>query len=191
MGKGIKISELKYEHMPDPPPESRIELIKYFPPEEAEAPIVRVYGRYIILAQNKDDLATKFHKLRRGNPEGFLKTKAFVVTQDIETGDKIFCPNYLSGPSPFDNCEVEGNFIHVYNSGRQISTEKKEDCYKILGEASPFATFVKDGEKYEVKELPVCHFNDNKVLCVYPDCPCEDDGFKRFDVKCPCCEDFK
>ncbi len=79
------------------------------------------------------------------------KMKPFVVTQDIKTGDKIYCPDYLSGPSGFDNCEVEGDSIHAYNLDRQISTEKKEDCYKIIGDVSDQAIFVKDGLEYEVQ----------------------------------------
>jgi len=85
----------------------------------------------------------------------FIKAIPFAVTRDVKTGDKVFCPNYLSGASRFDNCEVEGEFVHVYNDKRHISTEKKEDCYTILGKISPTATEnmkLEDGKEYEMKK---------------------------------------
>lgn len=173
----------------------RIELIKYLPPLDSKAPIIEIRGRYVILAQNRDDLATKAYKLERGDVDGFCKTKAFVVTEDIKEGDEaIYLPSLEK--RIFNKFDVAHHELWKKTNIQEKVKKEAEDWvggewYKILGEASPFATFVKDGEKYEVKELPACHFNNNITLCCYPDCPCMEDEFKRYDIKCPCCGDFK
>lgn len=93
------------------------------------------------------------------------KVKPFLVTQDkeINKGDKMVTH--------------EGIEVAEYNG---FSFDKGgEYCYKILGEASPEATFVKDGKEYEVNEIDVNTQDTGGVLGKY------------ITVACPCCGDFK
>lgn len=57
---------------------------------------------------------------------------------------------------------------------RDIKDCTTESMYKILGEVSSGATFVKDGRKYEV--MPI--YNKDLIYCEYK-------------IKCPCCDTFK
>jgi len=95
------------------------------------------------------------------HPDGYKgktwENKSFVVTQDIKVGDEVYNDN-----------DREPN--------KHLATKRclYESCYKILGEVSPKATFVKDNKKYEA--MPI--YDKNSIYCEYK-------------VKCPCCGDFK
>ncbi len=164
-------------------------LIKYLPIGNNKAPIIRLHPElaYIIYAQNEQDYRIKVDKINRGDRNGFEKAKFFAVTQDIKVGDEIFCPNYLSGASYFTATDILPNgSIEVSNVGRAISIEESKDCFKILGEVSIEATFVKDDKEYEVQGVKRFTGNTepfgNTVSHEYK---------LVFEVKCPCCGTFK
>lgn len=155
-------------------------LIKYLPDKNRnKAPIVRIHNGYVVLAQSEIDFKIKCDKISRGDIFGFCKLKPFVTTQDIKVGDEIFCPNYSSGASYFTATDILLNgSIEVSNVGRVISIEESKDCFKILGEVSPEATFVEDGKEYEVKRVRLWRYSRWQKESIYL-------------IKCPCCGDFK
>lgn len=115
-------------------------LIKYLPDEDRDiAPIVKIYDGYIVLAQNKKDFEIKCVKISRGDVLGFYRPKPYVLTQDIKVGDDVFFA---------DGSKKTWTFAWEDQSKKYSMVLP----FKILGEVSPKATFVKDGEEYEVKQ---------------------------------------
>ena len=66
--------------------------------------------------------------------------RLFAVTQDIKVGDETIY-------SDMQNVRVK------INNQEQLDNFRKGELIKILGELSPQATFVKDGDEIEVQEF--------------------------------------
>ncbi len=80
----------------------------------------------------------------------FQPVKLFAVTQDIEAGDEVYCPNYRSGASYFTAKVKDKGLWVLENGGIEIDMVVAEMLYKPLGEISPNATWVKDGDEIEI-----------------------------------------
>ena len=90
--------------------------------------------------------------------KGYKKIKFFAVTQDIETGDEVFGDDVIEEPfndgwGEFFRCIVlekrEKTFFLSTGkkSGLTKFETKHDNCYKILGELSPNAAWVKEGDE--------------------------------------------
>lgn len=147
-------------------------LIKYLPDPNDEG-IICPDPDSIEVTEGKDprsmEVSFKANKLR--------KLKFFVVTQDIEVGDEFY-NNYNTGFKY--KAEKVSHAGWIICSDTMEHDFPPENCYKILGEPSPKATFVEDGKEYEL--LSGVSTDGQKYLIMKS-------GFIL--IKCPCCGDFK
>jgi len=116
-----------------------------------------------------------------------VRAEAFVVTQDIEKGDEVSHienGRILTTMKTIDSDDK--GWIHI--DGTYIPYQY---CFKILGNASPNAKFIQDGNWYEVREelsggwVPSYNDPDNKGLAK----SAEPTGI--YLIKCLCCDTFK
>lgn len=105
-----------------------------------------------------------FEVTKKNSPD-MIHVKLFAVSQDIRQGDTVY-DTYTK-----EYYECDGDDLRAKDQGRC-------DFYKVLGELSPKAIWVKDGDIIEVDNLEVTY--DSKVLIDRP----------YFAVKCPTCKQY-
>jgi hypothetical protein len=97
------------------------------------------------------------------------KVKLFLCSRDIQVGDKVY-----TGSSIF---ELDYNSFCAL---RTLDSDKK--WFKIIGEISPEAEWVKEGDKFDKADLSAHgagpNWNDSY-------------GKYKFIVRCKCCNTFK
>jgi hypothetical protein len=75
------------------------------------------------------------------------KVKLFLCSRDIQVGDKI---------------SIEGVTESTIYGGQNLSSSIKEGkVFKVIGEISPEATWVKDGDKFEKSDIKVVGYGEN------------------------------
>jgi hypothetical protein len=88
----------------------------------------------------------------KGNDQYYVKAKLFLCSRDIQVGDKIQC----IGWRPYD-CEFVKEFpngnIQIKLPDGQLHTTDYKEVYKVIGEISPDATWVKEGAEFDEKQL--------------------------------------
>lgn len=122
------------------------------------------------------------------------KVKLFLCSRDIQVGDNVYEPTL----------EFEGLIrVGIYPLEKIDYSKKPESwieldyamlkgAYKVIGEISSGATWVKEGDEFTADELAVpSHQKDNfhilsTVLTVE-----QKEPKMTYLVKCPCCGDFK
>jgi|SRR5581483_5516319 len=74
------------------------------------------------------------------------KVKLFLCSRDIKVGDKVLLGSHQSPD--------EAKPLHPddFERGKHLG------CYKVLGEISPEATWVKEGDEFEGSEVQQCYF---------------------------------
>lgn len=101
------------------------------------------------------------------NYKGYKVVKPFLCSRDIQVGDK-----YLTPPD-FKERICEDNSYDFSN------------CFKVIGEISPDAIWVKEGDEFEENQIEGSHeintptrylYNRDKILC--------------YKIKCPTCGTF-
>jgi hypothetical protein len=112
------------------------------------------------------------HLLTDAKPLYFGEFKFFALTQEIEVGDEIWVEYHkrigiLKGLGNAINYEFEGDRYSGF----------KEGIFKVLGELSRNATWVKEGDEIEIREEPTLGVNGIYGRLVY-------------EVKCPTCNTF-
>jgi len=124
-----------------------------------------------------------------------MKAKPFAVTQDIKVGDIAKFQTEDFGEQIFTVDKANSKYLYGDNPLRMsaasplIIRAKRKDCYKILGEVSPNATFIEDGKEYEVQYCSIDMKFPKKVTGdKMEDLPTAVMGYK---IKCPCCGTFK
>jgi len=111
----------------------------------------------------------------------YRRAKLFAVTQDIgyyPDLDKIW--NEERGE--YDKIKAADKTMYVLNN----CTVSKDKVYKILGEISLDATFVKDGEEYEV--IP-CD-SEGEIKESYRVEDCRKINLLFYKVQCPTCNTY-
>lgn len=107
---------------------------------------------------------------------GHAKTrlKLFLCSRDIQVGEKW----YLE-----DGDGVVGS--NTRKEGEDWSPIMQEKAYKIIGEISPEANFVKEGDEFSDGEFCYRQFGNGRIYLERPE------WFNYIAIKCPCCGDFK
>ena len=96
------------------------------------------------------------------------KLKLFAVTHDIEVGDEVI--SKINGRKSTIKVDQEIEIL-------------KDICFKVLGELSPNATFVKEGEKINGRIINACECGDHEGV----GCSCGKNDFKPvYQVLGPC-----
>lgn len=100
--------------------------------------------------------------------QSLLKVKLYAVTKDAQKGDEIFAGDNVV---PLGKVTSNNNHAIFTDKNAGIMKEGTTDYYTILGEISPDATWVKDGDVVEVSD--VCWDKANKVWSndYNPACP--------------------
>lgn len=124
------------------------------------------------------------------------KVKMFLCTRDIQVGDKVL---HLPDTNPeltFEVMKIEDGVAWIkyltHPEGKFIGDEREwlvNSLFKVIGEVSPEAIWVKEGDEFDKEEVRCSHIwregqscNANN-LCTYPNC-------KKYMVKCPTCQTF-
>lgn len=132
-----------------------------------------------------------------GPMNGFLKTnignkksrraKLFLCTTDIQVGDKCFCLSVEEGNK--QNPDMWIDPYRVRSQGDTCTT-----CIKVIGEISPEAIWVKEGDEF-IAEGPDCevfpyhnHSEDGSIIYLNKyDEPVE---IPIYTIKCSTCKKF-
>lgn len=76
------------------------------------------------------------------------KVKLFLCSRDIQVGDKIHSDGlegeYIGTPD---------NFAYIKTSDGHTSSRRPETCFKVIGEISPDATWVKEGDEFDESDI--------------------------------------
>lgn len=123
----------------------------------------RVYQQYSILSNFREKTFGLFLGENQGEHipiEEAKPAKLFLCSRDVKVGDKI---NYLSrnGDITFQGelDKIEGEYIFLkedrFKEDYHMSYPLK-DAYKVIGEISPQATWVKEGDEWDEDEVRVC-----------------------------------
>jgi hypothetical protein len=116
------------------------------------------------------------------------KVKLFLCSRDIQVGDKVTGENGTVGKvsQTFGedkvvsfNCDWEG--------------DKPNNAFKVIGEISPNAKWVKEGDEFD--EDQISPYECGSCIDCCNDCQFRDEngsiGGVFMMIKCPCCETFK
>jgi hypothetical protein len=92
---------------------------------------------------------------------GWIPVKLFLCSRDIQVGDKIFCPD---GNNPTKEWNVIAS-VGDATASNQVSIHLvPRGAYKVIGEISPDATWVKEGDEFDKSELGM------KIFYIYGKC---------------------
>lgn len=145
---------------------------KYIPVEGRPEP-----GDIII----KDGKLSKVGCHGLGSATKWKKAKLFVCSRDIEVGDKV------NGDIDAFNLGIVTKIEGVVAWVKENTTNREEDwmkssLYKVVGEVSPGAIWVKEGDEFEREELFAHGVGHNWSE--------EFSGSLKFKIKCPTCKSF-
>lgn len=110
------------------------------------------------------------------------KASLFLCSRDIRAGDELYYPDG-KGPEIADDTEKHKAWVKQYG------------LFKVIGEISPNAKWVKEGDEFDYNEVKIwyscekmseCDLNFGDQICSAPHQILED-----VNIKCPCCETFK
>jgi hypothetical protein len=113
---------------------------------------------------------------------GWKKFKLFLCSRDIQVGDKVFSSkvSYLT--------QDETITVDEYN----ITICREEEDFKVIGEISPEATWVKEGDEFDESQFiryGLLQMGKNRVRC-------NDEMDQRYltgyevSTQCPTCKKF-
>lgn len=114
-------------------------------------------------------LANKYNK----------KVKLFLCSRDIQAGDKIWH-------------EFSNTFVEIGQEYIDTMTEEKQKIsFKVIGEISHNAVWVKEGDEFDEDEVNITeqcpHYNNRHM---WKDCSCKTGFVKGVYIKCPTCKTF-
>lgn len=125
------------------------------------------------------------------NKKGKL-IKLFLCSRDIQVGDK-FHRKYTKGTGYTPEMECIGkdttNTI-FYSQGINDEIYNARDlCFKVIGEISPEATWVKEGDEFDEEEWQNVRYADGCTYVDYDKNYTGRDGY-FVEIKCPTCKKF-
>ncbi len=143
----------------------------------------------------KEGLSPSFHRVMEHSDIAFInsknspfqKFKAFICSRDIQVGDKIYV-YYDSKSHRWNNgfyfvTSVKDR-IEAYKEGTpkdNISSIHKDNPIKIVGEISPDAIWVKEGDEFNEDELEKTDEFSGLYHSVY-----KGERLQRYKIKGPC-----
>lgn len=92
--------------------------------------------------------------------------KLFLCSRDIQVGDKVLCP------MPYQNDRLEefiiverpagynlDMLVGIFSDGRQMTEPAylNQSTFKVIGEISPEATWVKEGDEFDEEEIGILY----------------------------------
>jgi phage pi2 protein 07 len=135
--------------------------------ENLDAPIIRQYGDYIILAQDESDYKNKVDKIQRGNTNGFYTTDVtydeyFVLSEvddrgrvhkDIYSDKEEYRTNYDLFISLTDKGYLEKS-VPISNTGFLFFTTKKgEDWLKKVDRTSEIISLISENISNKLEDI--------------------------------------
>lgn len=90
--------------------------------------------------------------------KGEIKAKLFLCSRDIQVGDKYFHDDFY----PYPVGDIADTNTKVMNAHMMVSNEGEDYegdwSYKVVGEISPEATWVKEGDEFDEDEVSRCFY---------------------------------
>ena len=167
---------------------------KYLPVEgeieiKKKTPLVRPDGKFTFFNIDTPEKVKKFKE--SFEPKGYKPAKLFLCNRDIQIGDKITYMDKYQGTleastiGKYQFTDQDGG-IHYLHLGDEIYG------FKVIGEISPEATWVKEGDEFEEEDVK-CYkhliLKDGSTLCSHTE---EEDMSPRceyanvYQIKGPC-----
>jgi hypothetical protein len=115
------------------------------------------------------------------------KVKLFLTTNDIQIDNEVYdCFNNKIGLCAELKPQPDGKIAVIFANKTYLF---KEECYKIVGEISDKAIWVKDGDVFNETEVYHCHyyFEDGKRFATGS---YSKDAISLFEIKCSQCGSF-
>lgn len=108
---------------------------------------------------HKERGATILMQWKSGMPQfsGDKLAKLFLCSRDFQVGDKV---RLFSNPT--EEINVPKNFLVRENGERFVDT--RLSSFKVIGEISPEATWVKEGQEFDEDEVALGMGNNNYIL---------------------------
>ncbi len=134
--------------------------------------------------QKADDVVGDIHVkvLQNGN---FQPAKLFLCSRDIQVGDKVTVEGFHSEAW----FSIVATLSYITESNQVCLEEAlKRSSYKVIGEISPEATWVKEGDEFEEKQLEIWANNGEYKLKSLSDY--RDHKKIEITIKCPTCAHF-
>lgn len=130
------------------------------------------------LFNNNNDIATKdvINEIKL-HSEGYTRAKLFLCSRDIKVGDKVQ-GTILTGDNVYVTDEQGYNLKeNIHN----ISLKEAQimDAFKVIGEISPEAIWVKEGDEFNITE-----FRDRLIGWSY------NKEVNRIEIRCSQCGHF-
>lgn len=110
---------------------------------------------------------------------GSVKYKLFLCSRDIQVDDKVMC-NYVGGK------EREWTVVAKADKSRSnihIKAALQLKAYKVIGEISSDATWVKEGDEFEEEQ-------QIKISKRYYTSITDKTGYVEVEINCPTCNTF-
>lgn len=95
------------------------------------------------------------------------KVKLFLCSRDIQVGDKVL------------NSKMTGDLDVTEDILELIQSEPNEGWFKVVGEISPEARWIKEGDEFDKDDIE--HVNGRRTAALV---------FVTIKIKCPCCNKF-
>lgn len=144
---------------------------------------------------NEEDVAhfTKIKELMENSKHPFPKqvmtkiVKLFLCSRDIQVGDVVHYPGF---DLPFKVCNKESDEDIQWGFLKDV----KEKHFKIIGEISPEAIWVKEGDEFDEDDFSIeflrfeCYNYNGEHIG--KDCSCKGGDMRevnRIKIKCPTC----
>jgi len=130
--------------------------------------------------------------------KGYKRAKFFAVTKDIEVGDEVYDTQLqlwgkLNFLSKANSQVVFKDYDYSDNSAYEYHNIKPERLFKVLGELSPNATWVENGDEIEIELVPrgVLKPDGEPLKTDYGTSQSMKTVTEvQVDVKCPTCNTF-
>lgn len=102
------------------------------------------------------------------------KVKLFLCSRDIQVGDKVFIIGHTL-QEPLKIISIKNGMVSFDTTYYIILDQPVQDCFKVIGEISPDATWVKEGDTFDEGEITFIYINKH-----FPDEQAEFDNSSEF-----------
>ena len=144
-------------------------------------------------AEKGDDFDTLNTEYKTQGQKAYQKVKLFLCSRDIQVGDRIYSERskqyyrvdgdepdtyHTLNPTGGWKCDMEEKGKEISSVGRLFTSVAKAESFKVIGEISPEAIWVKEGDEFNEEQV-------QERFVPYPN------AYGNFvGVKCPTCNHF-